>query len=90
MVSRHRELRDEPRKARACESKESVQALTVGMTTLGADRVGPTRHRPIARAWRGSSLALKNEVVYILMNSLLNRIKLMAGLSRDVAASRLV
>jgi len=33
LVSRHRQLRDEPWKARASESKESVQALAVGITT---------------------------------------------------------
>jgi len=27
---------------------------------LGADRVGPTSHRPIARAWKGSSLGSGN------------------------------
>jgi len=32
LVSRHGQLRDEPWKARAPESKESVQALAVGIT----------------------------------------------------------
>src|SRR5215831_18933676 len=60
LVSRYRQLRDEPWKARAPESEERVQALAVGITTLGADRVGPTSHRPIARAWKGSSLGSGN------------------------------
>ena len=72
MVSRQGQLRDEPWKARAPESKESVQALAVEITTLGADRAGPTSHKPIARAWKGSSLGSETEVIYILMNSLMS------------------
>src|SRR5215469_3152142 len=39
--------------------------------TSGADRVGPTRHRPVARAWKGSSLVLKPKCLhtYELLNS---------------------
>jgi hypothetical protein len=56
LVSRHRQRRDKPWKARASEPKGSVQAPAVGVTAPGADRVGPTRYRPIARAWKGLSL----------------------------------
>src|SRR5215831_18076911 len=59
LVSRHRQIRGEPWKARASESKGSVQARAAGITTSGADRVGPTRLRPVTRAWKGASLVLK-------------------------------
>src|SRR5215510_4170329 len=63
-VSRHRQVRDEPWKARASEFKGSVQARAVGITTSGADQVGSTRHRPVARAWKGSSLVLKPKCLH--------------------------
>src|SRR5215510_679249 len=64
LVSRHRQIRNEPWKARASESKGTVQARTVGITTSGADRMGPTRHRPVATAWKGSSLVLKPKCLH--------------------------
>src|SRR5215831_6584085 len=70
LVSRHRQIRGEPWKARASESKGSVQARAAGITTSGADRVRlqgsgllPALGR--ARPWFG------NRSVYILMNSLI-------------------
>src|SRR5262249_28909196 len=71
LVSRHRQKRGEPWKARASESKGSVQARPAGITTSGADRVGPTRLRPVARAWKGSSLVLKPKCLhsYELLNN---------------------
>src|SRR5262249_61480393 len=71
LVSRHRQITREPGKARASESKGSVQARAAGITTSGADRVGPTRLRPVARAWRGSFLVLKPKCLhtYELLNS---------------------
>src|SRR5262245_32757141 len=71
LVSRHRQIRGEPWKARASESKGSVQARAAGITTSGPDRVGPTRLRPVARAWKGSSLVLKPKCLHTdkLLNS---------------------
>src|SRR5215831_15301190 len=73
LVNRHRQIRGEPWKARASESKGSVQARAAGITTYGADRVGPTRLRPVARAWKGSSLVLKPKCLHtyeVLNNSI--------------------
>jgi hypothetical protein len=78
LVSRHRQLRDEPWKARASDSKEKVQALAVGITTLGADRAGPILHRPVGRAWKGSSLGSEDQSclhTYELLNSKLSQPK---------------
>src|SRR5262245_55615711 len=36
--------------------KNAFRTGPVEITTLGADRVGPTSHRPIAHAWKGLSL----------------------------------
>src|SRR5215831_19730279 len=58
------EIRGEPWKARASESKGSVQARAAGITFSGADRVGPTRLRPVARAWKASSLVLKAKCLH--------------------------
>jgi hypothetical protein len=33
----------------------------VGITTLGADRAGPILHRPVGRAWKGSSLGSEDQ-----------------------------
>src|SRR5262249_22040560 len=71
LVSRHRQIRGEPWKARASQSKGSAQTRAAGITTSGADRVGPTRLRPVARAWKGSSLVRKPKCLhtYELLNS---------------------
>jgi len=49
----------------------SVEARAAGITTSGADRVGPTSLRPVARAWKGSSLVLKPKCLhtYELLNN---------------------
>src|SRR5262245_31423267 len=73
-----RELRDESWRARASDSIGSVQARTVGITALEWIGRWPTRHRPIARVWNGSSLrVLKNGNcldAYELLNSSARRI----------------
>src|SRR5262245_48174870 len=56
LVSRHTTSKGESWKARASEPKGCVQVRTAEVTAPGVDRVGPTRHRPIARAWKGSAL----------------------------------
>ena len=95
--------RGESWKARAPESTGSVQALAVGITALGADRVVADKARTYFRQRRISlrlSLqskglvpwVLRTEVVYILMNSLISRLfgRLEEGvLAMHVAANRL-
>ena len=51
--------RGESWKARAGEREGSVQARTIGITALGVDWMVPTRHRAIARAWKGSPLGYR-------------------------------
>src|SRR5262249_8907445 len=51
-----RDPRGESWRARAPDCKSNVQARSVGITTLKWIGWRPTRHRPIARAWKGSSL----------------------------------
>ena len=59
-VSRDRQQRDEPWKARAPNLKEAFRPWSSGITGLEADRAGPTHRRPIARAWKGSSVGSEN------------------------------
>jgi len=50
--------RGESWRARRREREVSVQAQSVGLTTLGRMEWRPTRLRPIARAWKDSSLVV--------------------------------
>jgi len=56
LVSRHTTSNGESWKARASEPKGCVQAWTAEVTAPGWIGWWPTRHRPIARAWKGSAL----------------------------------
>src|SRR5262245_36664896 len=57
LVSRHgQQLRDEPWKARASESKESVQALAVGVTIPWSGSGGADTSQAYCPCLEGSSL----------------------------------
>ena len=58
--------RDESWRARAPEREGFFQARALGITTLGKDGVGPTRHRPIDRARKGLGLGRIHISVHIV------------------------
>jgi hypothetical protein len=70
--SQTRRTGDESWKARVGEPEASVQARTVGIIAPGVDRAGPTRHRTIARAWKGLSLGFWGAEISLDIYELLN------------------
>ena len=69
LVSRHRRQRDEPWKARAPESKESVQALAVEIITPWSGSGGAYKSQTHCPCLEGARpLVLKTEIVFILTN----------------------